>query len=206
MVKLEKLFPVFIAVLVIGGSTYYSCTEQLEPSIEAKKTAIKNLETSKQKLNKKTEEWKILDARIKEMQGQMTSEATKKIYYPSEADLGAESVGFFLYSEVIGLAKENNIKIRSIEPNYDIKKDPFLDNGGRSNYYVCDLNMKLISNYKDLRNFIEALYQYEYYLKFNEIKITPYQTDKKILLTDFSIRLYSHTDVEKILPKTDLDL
>ena len=202
MSKLEKSFPLIVAAGIIAGSIGFAYN-QIVPQVETKESLVSTLEQKEQELKNTQTKLNNILKKVNEMKEQLNADVAKKIYYPSEADLGQESVGFFLYSEVIALAKENNIKIRSIEPDYNVKNDPFLEQGGRSNYYVCDLNMKLISNYKDLRNFIEALYQYEYYLKFNDIEITPYETDKKILLTDFSVRLYSHTDIEKELPPTN---
>ena len=201
---LEKSLPLILAVLIIAGTPIGVWNTQIDPQIKEKQQLENNLTDKNKELTTAKTKLATIEKKVAEMREQLNSDVAKKIYYPSEADLGQESVGFYLYSEIISLAKEHNIKIRSIEPNYDVQNDPFIEQGGRANYYVCDLNMKLISNYKDLRNFVEALYKYDYYIKFNNINITPYKTDKKVLLTDFSVRLYSHTDVEKIIPPTDI--
>lgn len=124
-------------------------------------------------------------------------EAAKKIYAPSESDLDKDSLFFTLYTDVIDLAKQNGMKIRSIDYNYYPSTDVFVSEGGKDNYFVCDLDMKLISNYTQLRNFIETLFQYPFYVKFNKLVINPYKSDKRVLMTDFSLRLYSRTDMEK---------
>lgn len=126
-------------------------------------------------------------------------EAAKKIYAPSESDLDKDSLFFTLYTDVIDLAKQNGMKIRSIDYNYYPSTDVFVSEGGKDNYFVCDLDMKLISNYTQLRNFIETLFQYPFYVKFNKLVINPYKSDKRVLMTDFSLRLYSRTDMEKPL-------
>lgn len=157
----------------------------------------------KAELLDKEQEYSRLNSKLVEMQNrlnQMTntsSDVPKKLFFPLESDFDNESLFFTLYSDVIDLAKQSNIKIRSIDYKYNPANDPFVSKGGKDNYFVCDLEMKLISNYKDLRNFVELLYQYPHYIKFMKLTVSPYKTDKRILLSDFTIRLYSHTDVEK---------
>lgn len=205
MSKLEKFIPLIIASGLVFAAGYGAYTT-VKPLYDQKGDLTMKLEKKEDEVRKAEAKLKNLNERLKLMKNQVGTADTKKIYYPSEADIEKESVCFFLYTEILDLAKKKNIKIRSIEPNYNVSGDPFIDKGGAGNYYVCDLNMKLISNYRQLRDFIEALYQYEYYLKFNNVKITPYATDKKVLLTDFSIRIYSHTDIEKVVPDAATEL
>ena len=70
----------------------------------------------------------------------------------------------------------------------------FVEQGG--NYFVCDVNLKLVSNYVNLGKLVQDIYQYPYYMKINNIDVYPYPKDKKILLTSMSVRLYAHTAPE----------
>ena len=203
MENYQKYIPLLIAAGVIGAVAFGSYStltplvekkNSMEASYEKIQSDLKKAETSLININKKLQQMKTTSV-----------ETSKKIYYPTEADLDKESLFFTLYTDIIDVAKQNNIKIRSIDYNYYPKNDPFVTEGGRENYFVCDLDMKLVSNYKELRNFVEALFQYPYYVKFNNLSVQPYKTDKKILLSDFSIRLYAHTDIEKPLDNVELN-
>ena len=117
----------------------------------------------------------------------------KKIYAPQESDLGNDSLFFNLYNDLIEMLHANNVKIKSISYTYNPKEDEFVK-FGKDVYFVCDVNMELASNYTSLGQLIQEIYQYPYYVKINNIDIKPYAKDKKILLTNLSIRLYAHTE------------
>ncbi len=195
MENYQKYLPAAIAAILILGAVFGSYNT-LAPLYEKKVQIVDEYDNVQAKLKKAEESLAVVNQKLKLLKN-VSTEASKKIYYPSEADIDNESLFFTLYTDVIDIAKQNNIKIRSIDYKYYPNDDKFVTEGGKENYFVCDLDMKLISNYKELRSFLETLFQYAYYLKFNRIHIEPYATDKRILLTDFSVRLYSHTDIEK---------
>ncbi len=197
MENYQKYLPAIVVVLVLCGALFGSYNV-IVPLYDKKVQITDEYDSVQAKLAKAQESLAVVNQKLKLLKN-VSSESSKKIYYPNEADIDNESLFFTLYTDIIDLAKQNNIKIRSIDYKYYPNDDKFVTEGGKENYFVCDLDMKLISNYRDLRNFIETLFQYAYYLKFNNIHIEPYATDKRILLTDFSIRLYSHTDIEKPL-------
>ena len=122
----------------------------------------------------------------------MTSQ--KKIYTPSEDKLGNDTLFFALYSDLIEMVHSNSIKIQSIDYKYNPEGDPFVSQEGL--YFVCDVNMELVSNYTNLGKLIQDIYQYPYYIKINNIEVLPYPKDKKILLSTISVRLYAHTSTE----------
>ena len=45
-----------------------------------------------------------------------------------------------------------------------------------------------------------SLYQYPYYIKINELEVKPYEKDKKILISNLSLRLYAHTEPDSETP------
>lgn len=183
---------VCIAIFVSLVYTYQTVVP-LNDEVNSLKADLLEQEQKYSRLNNKLVE---MQNRLNQMSSTST-DIPKKLFFPQESDFDNESLFFTLYSDVIDYAKRCNIKIRSIDYKYNPANDPFVSKGGRDNYFVCDLEMKLISNYKDLRNFIEELYKYPNYIKFMKLTVTPYKTDKRVLLSDFTIRLYSHTDVEK---------
>ena len=153
----------------------------------------KNEETQKQEqVNELQGKLDIVKAKIKKIKNSITS-SQKKIYSPIENDLGNETLFFTLYNDVIEMIHANSVKIKSIDYTYNPEADAFVK-FGKDVYFVCDVNMELVSNYVNLGKLIQDLYQYPYYIKINEIEVKPYQKDKKILITNLSLRLYAHTE------------
>ena len=94
----------------------------------------------------------------------------------------------------------NTVKIKSINYTYNPADDEFVK-FGKDIYFVCDVNMELASNYTNLGQLIQELYQYPYYIRINSLDIKPYAKDKKILITNLSLRLYAHTEPQEIKDK-----
>ena len=49
--------------------------------------------------------------------------------------------------------------------------------------------MDLISNYENLGKFLESIYSYPYYIKMDNVEVTPYEKDKTILMSKISLNL-----------------
>lgn len=197
MEKYKRYYGVFtfIAVIILAGFISY---QLVFPKI----TEDKNLEIKiekQQKLleTKKTEQARV-QKRINELKDSISS-SVKKIYSPVESSLGNDTLFFTLYNDVIEMIHTNSVKIKSIDYSYNPQTDRFVKDG-KDAYFVCDVNMELVSNYVNLGKLIQDLYQYPYYIKINELSVKPYQKDKKILITNLSLRLYARTEpVEDII-------
>ena len=180
------VFCVAIILLIFGFVQLISpkVTElnDLKASIEQKQGQVSELEN---KLN-------IVKQKIKKIKNSIIS-SQKKIYSPIESDLGNETLFFTLYNDVIEMVHSNSVKIKAIDYTYNPETDAFVK-FGKDIYFVCDVNMELVSNYVNLGKLIQDLYQYPYYIKINEIEVKPYQKDKKILITNLSLRMYAHTE------------
>lgn len=180
------VFCVVIILLILGFVQLISpkVTElnDLKASIEQKQGQVSELEN---KLN-------IVKQKIKKIKNSIIS-SQKKIYSPIESDLGNETLFFTLYNDVIEMVHSNSVKIKAIDYTYNPETDAFVK-FGKDVYFVCDVNMELVSNYVNLGKLIQDLYQYPYYIKINEIEVKPYQKDKKILITNLSLRMYAHTE------------
>ena len=180
------VFCIAIVLLIFGFvqliSPKVTKLNDLKASIEQKQGQVSELEN---KLN-------IVKQKIKKIKNSIIS-SQKKIYSPIESDLGNETLFFTLYNDVIEMIHSNSVKIKAIDYTYNPETDAFVK-FGKDIYFVCDVNMELVSNYVNLGKLIQDLYQYPYYIKINEIEVKPYQKDKKILITNLSLRLYAHTE------------
>ena len=157
----------------------------LTTTINSKQKEVSHLE---QKLN-------IVKTKIKKIKDSITG-SQKKIYYPVESDLGNDTLFFTLYNDVIEMVHANSVKIKSIDYASNPESDEFV-RFGKDIYFVCDVNMEIVSNYINLGKLIQDIYQYPYYIRINSLSVKPYEKDKKILLSNLSLRLYAHTAPEE---------
>ena len=137
-------------------------------------------------LDRKLETLRLV-AKAKDAQ---SAKQIKKIYKADEAGLDTESSFAIPFEDVVEMAKYNAIKIYSMEYVYNPESDEFVK-GGAGAYNVCQLNMQVIADYVDLESFLKDLYKYPYLITFDKIELIPYQRNKKILLTNLQLKLYS---------------
>lgn len=150
-----------------------------------------------QKLEQQQQAQKTVQMKMKKLKESVLN-SQKKIYTPVE-DFGNDkndTLFFTLYNDVIEMVKANSIKIKSIDYKYNPEGDLFVEQG--TTYFVCDVNLEIVSNYINLGKLIQDIYQYPYYIKINKIEVLPYPKDKKILLSTVSLRLYAHTSPDTI--------
>lgn len=197
MEKYKKYYGViiFLAALVAMIALVVS----LETPKISELKSLKNDEQQKQEqVNELQGKLDIVKAKIKKIKNSITS-SQKKIYSPIENDLGNETLFFTLYNDVIEMIHANSVKIKSIDYTYNPETDAFVK-FGKDVYFVCDVNMELVSNYVNLGKLIQDLYQYPYYIRINELEVKPYEKDKKILISNLSLRLYAHTEPDSETP------
>lgn len=114
----------------------------------------------------------------------------KDIYKPSEAGEDTETSFTVIFDDIINMAKYNGVKIYSIEYAYDPADDPFVS-GAPDKFNACQLTMDLVADYSDLEGFLKEIYKYPYLVNFNSLRIIPYQKNKKLLLVEVALTLYS---------------
>lgn len=178
------LFTAFILI--------YASYNMIVPKVEELTSSNTQIEQKQATLDAKLREKSIVQAKIKKIKDSVAG-SQKKIYSPVESDLGNDSLFFTLYNDVIEMVHSNSIKIKSINYTYNPAEDPFVK-FGKDVYFVCDINMELVSNYKNLGKLVQDLYQYPYYVKINQLEVKPYPKDKKVLISNLSLRLYAHTE------------
>lgn len=165
------------------------------PKVEEMNTLKSDIENKEQELQAQQSKLEIVQKKIKRIKDSIIT-SQKKIYSPIESDLGNETLFFTLYNDVIEMVLANSVKIKSIDYTYNPETDAFVK-FGKDVYFVCDVNMDLVSNYVNLGKLIQDIYQYPYYIKINELDVKPYSKDKKVLLSTLSLRLYAHTSPEE---------
>lgn len=192
MDKYKRFLGVIIFALVTAFALYISIPMVKQPFDDLEKSK-QTLESKKAELEK--EEKALSQARkdLKEML-ETNSSATKKVFAPSEADLGEDTLYFTLYNDLIEMLHANSVKIKSIKKDTTgIDEDSFKVEGNGL-YYVVNVNLDLVSNYTELGKLIEDIYQYRYYIKINSLDVRPHPKDKKILLSKLSLRMYAKTE------------
>ncbi len=184
MIFAAALFALFLAVYLILG-----------PRIAETSNLKSNIENQENQLSSLKSKITIVQNKIKKIKNSIVS-SQKKIYSPIESDLGNDTLFFTLYNDVIEMLHSNSIKIKTIEYTYNPETDSFVK-FGKDVYFVCDVEMEVVSNYVNLGKFIQDVYQYPYYIKINNIEVKPYAKDKKVLISNISLRLYAHTSPEQ---------
>ena len=95
-----------------------------------------------------------------------------------------------MFEDVIQSAKYNGLKLRSIEYNMNPAYDVVQKNIG-SEYNVCAVQMQLIGSYMQFRSYFQDIYNYPYLINLDKISIVPYADNKRILIADVTVILYS---------------
>lgn len=157
---------------------------------------VSELISVEQDLSTKTAESQDLDRKLEalksaEVKKQMQVEKqNKKIYKPGDAGLDAESSFTVVFDDIIEMAKYNNVKVYSIEYTYNPETDEFVK-GDPNKYNVCQVDMRLIADYVDLESFLRELYKYPYLVNVDKLELTPYQKNKRIIIANLQLKLYS---------------
>lgn len=138
----------------------------------------KQLSVAKEKVERK-KKMRLLD------------DMTKKVYSPAEGvSLDADSAFSVLLDDIIEISRKNHIKTHSIQSTLNPSEDVFVK-GDKEHFSAYQLDMKIVSDYSDFEGFIRDLYAYNYLINIDNIEIYPYQKNKRILLINLTLTLYS---------------
>ncbi len=191
MEKYRRYLGLIIFVALVAACGFFAF-KLITPKVTEMNNVTAEVVQKQEELNQKNNELAIVKQKIKKIKDSITT-SQKKIYSPIESDLGNDTLFFTLYNDMIEMVHANTVKIKSISYKYNPETDSFVK-FGRDVYFVCDVDMELVSNYVNLGKLIQDIYQYPYYIKINSVEVTPYEKDKKILLSKLSLRLYAHTE------------
>ena len=184
------------AVAVLLGLAYLFVNPKIQKLTNLNSDIVNQTEV----LNNKKDAQANVERKKKRLKDSLVS-SQKKIYSPIDSGLENDTLFFTLYNDLIEMLHANSIKIKSIDYTYNPSADTFVQSG-KDLYFVCDVNMEIVSNYVNLGKFIQDIYQYPYYIRINNIDIKPYQKDKKILISNISMRLYAHTSPDEVTEKS----
>lgn len=179
----------FVSFVLIYGA--YSLIQPKIIDLQSVKAQIAEKQAT---LEAKQRNRTIVQNKLKKI-NESASTLQKKVYAPVESDLGNDTLFFTLYNDVIEMLHVNSVKIKSIDYTYNPKEDEFVKSG--KDYFVCDVNVSLVSNYTNLGKLVQELYQYPYYIRINKLDVKPYPKDKTVLVSDLSLRLYAYTEPQE---------
>lgn len=114
----------------------------------------------------------------------------KQIYEPQFKSSDAMVNFNEMLETTLELAKESGLKIKTIEFK-DIPESDIIKQNHASNYDSTLLATQLIGTYTELQNFLREIYRHQYLIGIYDLKVVPYELDKKILIIDLSLSLYS---------------
>ena len=158
--------------------------------------SIQNLFTLKKQY--KTQTSVLLDSQrklenLKESQKQEQANEVnilKAFFKPIGSGLDSETAISDEFGEILQIMRDNKVKARSIQYDYDPQDDNFVKNAA-AKYHVCKITADMVANYSDFEGFLRDLYKHEHFLEISKIEIVPYQKDKRILLINLQMKLYA---------------
>lgn len=191
--KLKK-FSVPIAILFLNIILLVLLVPKIVNNFNAMATSKSTIEAKKQELSEKQnrlEEYRKQEAEEAKMAAEANADnGSKQFYKPTATGMDTEAVIAGEFTEILELIRANKIKVRSIKYDYDPKDDNFVKGAG-ANYNVARLNMEMVGNYINYDNFLKELYKHEHFLDIQSVEIVPYRKNKRILLINFKLKLYS---------------
>lgn len=189
--KLKQfLLPIFLIILIIAGIVLltpriieqYQAYTGVQAEIQNKQSIVSTKERDLAEYSAKEQAEKV--------QEQESQASGKPFYKPIVEGMDTEAVLAGEFAEILELVRANQIKVRSIKFDPDPKDDNFVQ-GAPSQYQVARLNMEMIANYVNYDNFLKEVYKHDHFLDIQSAEIVPYKKNKKILLINFKLKLYS---------------
>ena len=150
-----------ILIFVVSALVLFLITYKVVfPKFESLSSLNSSITKEENLLKKKQNELSIVKNKIKKIKDSITG-SQKKIYSPIESDIGNDTLFFTLYNDLIEMLHVNSVRIKSINYTYNPATDAFVE-FGKDVYFVCDVELELVSNYVNLGKLIQDIYQYPY--------------------------------------------
>ena len=146
MDKYKRFLGVISFVAAVFVATFITIALIIKPMYASYMEQKESYETITQTYNQKKMQQANIQKKLTKLKESIMS-SQKKIYSPLE-DIGNDTLFFTLYSDLIEMIHSNSIKIDSIEYQYNPEEDEFVKQ--KDQYFVCDVNLKLVSNYVNL--------------------------------------------------------
>ncbi|MBP3821454.1 hypothetical protein J6G99_07420 [bacterium] len=172
-------------ILVIAGQKVFKGIENIVDNNSKIETKTGQLQEKQEKLAK------FKKAAAEQAKKEAENQKVEKPFYKAiDSGMDTEAVIAGEFSEILELIRANKIKVRSIKYDYNPQDDNFVKGAG-TKYNAARLNMEMIGSYSDYDSFLRELYKHEHFLDIQSVEIVPYRKNKKILLINFKLKLYS---------------
>ncbi len=178
------LLPVILLIVFIGG-TIYTGSALIKNGADFKTKQDTYQELTEKKTN--------LEAQIEEQKHQEISKDVKKIFTLESANFGVDASFAPLFDNMIAIAKESGIRIRSVEYNFEPAEDPIFK-AKLSGYNVCELSTTVVGHYTELQAFLKTLLAQDYLVNLANVEIISWKRDKSILIANLKLNFYTKTN------------
>lgn len=139
-------------------------------------------------------ERKLADLKTEALKQEAEDANVAKLFFkPITEGLDSEAAISDEFTEILQIMRDNKIKVRSVDYEYDPKDDNFVK-FIPFKYHVCRISAEMVANYSSLANFLREVYKHEHFLDLEKIEIVPYNKNKRILLVNVVIKLYAQKD------------
>ena len=179
----KNLFIIILVFCLIGG--LYMIFKKAEPTYATYKD-VQEKTVKLEDLKKQVEDLKFK----KETYEKAEKISTKPVYTSDLATADQMSSFGVMFEDVIQSAKYNGLKLRSISYNLNPVGDVVSSNLS-ADYNSCAIQMQLIGNYMQFRSYFQDIYNYPYLINLDKISVTPYAANKRILIADVTVIIYS---------------
>lgn len=179
----KNIFIIILVLCLIGG--IYMIFKKAEPTY----TTYQDVQEKTVKLEDLKKQIEDLKAK-KDAYERAEKVSTKPVYKSDIATADQMSSFAVMFEDVIQSAKYNGLKLRSISYNLNPPGDVIASNLS-ADYNACAIQMQLIGNYMQFRSYFQDIYNYPYLINLDKVSVTPYAANKKILIADITVIIYS---------------
>ncbi|MBR2386336.1 hypothetical protein IKA92_03470 [bacterium] len=146
---------------------------------------------SASELRNKQKEYSALQAQ-EEARKNSKKRSEKVIFEPAEMQLGTGASFAEPFEDMINIARDSKIRIKSIKYDYSPKEDPIIQ-GKLNGYNACEMKIEAVGTYSQLKQFFTGVLGKPYLTKVSNIMIEPWGFDKSILIANINLTLYTYT-------------
>lgn len=186
MEAILKKYILYIFVIILAFGFGLSKTIPMVGNYFSLNKDVKSKQTSIEDLKKNVE---IARQNSQEREGTEVKQE-KQIYEPQFKSTEVMVNFNGMLDTILELAKQSGLKIKSIEFK-DIPESDLIKQNHVAEYDATLLVTQVIGTYTELQNFLREIYRHQYLIGVYDLKVVPYEFDKKILIIDLSLSLYA---------------
>lgn len=183
----ENLISFLIVILVT-----VACGWLIVPRVSTTYNSVTKLYAQKKDLKKLEDDVTNLKVQAEMKSRNKSFHDGKKIYEIEGVQFSADASFAPLFENVLSIAQNSGIRIRSIAYNYAPEDDPIYASR-LPNYNTCELTIVAVGTYTELQNFFKGMMKDPNLSYLAEVEMKPWDKDKTILISSFKLRLYTKT-------------